>query len=171
MLSYKSRNVFFVFKFIAGVLILLTSVACTAMPDALTNNTMLNAPSKLPWGSANREPFELAKRASTAYENRNWFDAVRHYHALTEKIPEDAYSWFRLANSYVHQGDYDSAVEYYQQSLALDSAQAKTWFNLSTALLLRAKTALESSQQSLVHSDPATVLLDERLAALELLLK
>lgn len=171
MRSYRSRNAWFVFNLIVGVLVLLTSVACSVTPDVQANRTLLNSSSNLSWGSATREPFELAKRASNAYENRNWFDAVRHYHALTEKIPDDAYSWFRLANSYVHQGDYDGAVKYYQQSLALDSAQAKTWFNLSTALLLRAKAALESSRHSLAQSDPAAALLDERLAALELLLK
>lgn len=111
--------------------------------------------------------FELSKVASNAYSQNRWTDAARHYERLTSKVPHDAYVWFRLANTYAQQGQYNQAIEAYEKSINWDAQQPKPWFNLSTTYLLNAKSAMLQSREYLRENDPARQIIKQRIQALD----
>ena len=110
--------------------------------------------------------FALSQEAQTAYTQSRWIEAVTLYQRLVEYVPNDADAWFRLGNTYAQQGAYERAIHAYESSLANNSEQPKAWFNLSTAYLLNAQTAMRQSYDGMRSNDPARALIDERLVAL-----
>ncbi|MBX2839173.1 MAG: tetratricopeptide repeat protein [Gammaproteobacteria bacterium] len=118
----------------------------------------------------NQDVFELSRQADQAYRESRWLDAARMYQSLTEKVPQDAYSWFRLGNTYAHQGAYNQAIHAYEVSLEKNSAQPKSWFNLSTAYLLKTQHALNQAWNQLRADDPARILIEQQLALLQQLM-
>jgi len=115
--------------------------------------------------------FALSTRADHAYRAGRWIDAAQHYGELIERVPDDAYAWFRLANVRSRQGAYDKAVVAYQQSVERNAADPRAWFNLSTAHLVSAQLAMTRSWQAMRAGDPARVLIESRLHELGRLLQ
>jgi len=111
--------------------------------------------------------FRVSEIAEKAYRESRWSDAARHYQNLTEKVPGDAYIWFRLANTYAQKGEFDQAIHAYEQSIERDSMQPKPWFNLSTAYLLNAKVALMQSWEKLRAGDPARDIIMRRIGSID----
>ena len=116
------------------------------------------------------EVFALSAEADRAYRESRLIDAARHYQRLTERVPEDAYSWFRLGNTYARQGHYERATFAYERSVAHDPEQPKAWFNLSTAYLLGAQEAMRRAWSRLRTGDPARAMIGARLEGLEALI-
>ncbi len=128
---------------------------------------------RVPSGASAAQPerwdedaFALSERADRAYREARWIDAARHYGALTERVPSDAYAWFRLGNTWAQQGAFDRATHAYEQSLERDAHQPKPWFNLSTAYLLNAQRAMNRAWAAMRPGDPARAMIERRLAAL-----
>lgn len=110
-----------------------------------------------------RAVFELSEQADRAYRESRWIDAVRDYQQLTEQVPHDAYAWFRLGNTFAQQGAYERAIHAFETSLTHDSEQPKPWFNLSTAYLLNAQSAMGRAHARLRPDDPARHLIEQRM--------
>ena len=111
--------------------------------------------------------FELSSQADVAYEQNRWLDAARHYEQLTQRVPQDPYIWFRLGNTYARQGHYEQAITAYETSLSQNAKQAKPWFNLSTTYLLSAQAAMLRARENLRSTDPARVMIEQRLVLLD----
>lgn len=116
-----------------------------------------------PW---TEDVFALSERADRAYREARWIEAARHYGELTDRVPQDAWTWFRLGNTFARQGDFERAVHAYEESLGRDAGQPKPWFNLSTAHLLRAQVAMTRAWSAMRPGDPARPMIERRLAAL-----
>ena len=120
--------------------------------------------------SSSYEIFKLSERAQLAYTESRLIEAVQLYQQVVEQLPTDADAWFRLGNTYTQQGSYERAIHAYETSLINDSQQPKAWFNLSTAYLLNAQSAMRQSFDRMRPNDPARALVDARLVALSTLL-
>ena len=110
--------------------------------------------------------FALSERADRAYREGRWIEAARLYGELAERVPEDAYAWFRLGNTFAQQGAFDRAVHAYERSLERDAGRPKPWFNLSTAYLLEAQRAMTRAWSAMRPGDPARAMIERRLAVL-----
>jgi len=117
-------------------------------------------------GQWSDELFARSAEADAAYRDGRWIEAARLYEALTVAVPDDAYAWFRLGNTFAQQGDYARATAAYEASLERDAEQPKPWFNLSTAYLLRAQVAMTKAWERLRPGDPAREMIDQRIAGL-----
>lgn len=111
--------------------------------------------------------FQLSAQADTAYRESRWIDASRLYQGLTRQVPQDAYVWFRLGNTYAKQGAYDEAIHAYQRSIERNPEQPKPWFNLSTAYMLSAQQAMHNAWSKLRPGDPARALIASRMQVLQ----
>ena len=120
--------------------------------------------------SSDEDLFVLSAKAQTAYSQSRWIEAVQYYQRVVERVPGDADAWFRLGNTYAQQGAYQRAIHAYERSLTNDSQQPKAWFNLSTAYLLNAQSALRQSYDHMRSSDPARAMVNAKLVALNELL-
>ena len=117
-------------------------------------------------GNASEDVFILSQNAQRAYTQSRWMEAVQLYQRVVERVPNDADAWFRLANTYAQQGAYERAIHAYETSLFNNSQQPKAWFNLSTAYLLNAQSAMRQSYDRMRSNDPARAMIDTRLVAL-----
>lgn len=117
--------------------------------------------------SAEKDMFLVSVQAQRAYQESRWLEAVSLYQQIVERVPNDAVTWFRLANTYAQQGAFERAIHAYEQSLALEKEQPKAWFNLSTAYLLNAKSAMLNAHKAVRSHDPAKVLIEARLQVLD----
>lgn len=103
-------------------------------------------------------PFDLVKQADTAYSRGDWSNAERHYRLLTEKVPQDAYAFFRLGNVFARQYRLDHAVQAYHEALKREPNLIKVYHNLATLRLLQAEEALaagltKTDERSLGHEN------------------
>lgn len=114
--------------------------------------------------------FELSAVADRAYRASRWIEAARHYSKLSELVPQDAYVWFRLGNTYAQQGAYQQAIGAYESSISRNAEQPKPWFNLSTAYLLKAQAAMQKSWSQMREDDPAKQLIATKLKMLNALM-
>jgi Flp pilus assembly protein TadD len=109
-------------------------------------------------------------QADSAYDSEDWLEASNRYREVLDKIPDDAYAWFRMGNSLTQLGRYGEAVVAYETSLATDNAQFKAWFNLSTTHLLNAKVVTLNALRSIGMNDPSRNKVERRLDVLTALL-
>ncbi len=114
--------------------------------------------------------FSLLQDADQAYQKGDWLLAARHYEALTQKVPQDAYAWFRLGNVRLQQGHLDNAIRAYEASLQRDPLQAKPHYNIATVRLMQAQQALLTLQQQMHANDPGQADIDWRTQVLQSLL-
>ena len=135
----------------------------------LTGCAAAPTPRPTPDARGGEDVFRLSAKADRAYRESRWIEAARRYAELTERVPADAYAWFRLGNTHAQQGDYARAIRAYESSLERDAAQPKPWFNLSTAYLLHAQVAMGRARERLGPDDPARAMIDARLAGLNAL--
>jgi len=144
---------------------------------ALSTVWLLSACASVPISPSNTLPkmnrgytqdvFRVSEIAEQAYRESRWTEAAQHYQKLTEQVPNDAYVWFRLANTYVQKGEFGKAIHAYEQSIERDSLQPKPWFNLSTTYMMSAKTALLQSWENLRPNDPAREIIMRRIEAID----
>ena len=143
---------------------ILTLSACASTPSVEYGVQSVKS------GGYSSDVFRVSEIAEQAYKENRWSDAARHYQKLTEKVPGDAYIWFRLANTYAQNGDFDQAIQAYEKSIERDALQPKPWFNLSTAYLLNAKVALMQSFENLRAGDPARDIIMRRISSIDQLM-
>jgi tetratricopeptide (TPR) repeat protein len=122
-----------------------------------------------PDGSA-ANAFELVATADKAYQEGRWLEAEQGYRAVIQKVPEDYYGWFRLANTQLRQGQIDSAIRFYLEAQKRNPKPAKSHYNLSTAYLLMALDSLRQSSQRLREKDPGKHIIHRRISVLEKLI-
>jgi len=144
-------------------------VGCLLLVSSCVSNKPFNTIKKTETYESN-DIFHISELAEVAYYESRWTDATRHYQKLTESIPDDAYIWFRLANTYAQKGDLHHAIHAYKTSIKKEPLLPKPWFNLSTTYLLSAKEALQQSWEQLRENDPARALILERVKLLDDLL-
>ncbi|MEE9334676.1 MAG: tetratricopeptide repeat protein [Granulosicoccaceae bacterium] len=114
--------------------------------------------------------FEISALADKAYRASRWIEAAQYYNKLSELVPQDAYVWFRLGNTYAQQGAYQQAIGAYETSISRNAEQPKPWFNLSTAYLLKAQAAMQMSWSQMRADDPAKKLVATKLQMLNALM-
>lgn len=122
-------------------------------------------------GRSSVDVFGLVQRADKAYIQSRWFEASQLYHQVTEAVPDDAYAWFRLGNTYLRQGRIESAIHAYEQTIARDENHAKALYNLSLAYAFKALYAAEQADESLGQDDPASELVKNRIKRLQALVR
>ena len=122
------------------------------------------------YNSSKNSIYQLMAQADSAYDSEDWLEASNRYREVLDKIPDDAYAWFRMGNSLTQLGRYGEAVVAYETSLATDNAQFKAWFNLSTTHLLNAKVVTLNALRSIGMNDPSRNKVERRLDVLTALL-
>lgn len=161
--SFFRKNHLGFLKKVAALVVLVSAVGlggCTSLPK---DNSLSANDASL------SDVFEMRQSAEQAYQQSRWIEAVRLYQGLVERNPSDSGAWFRLGNIYAQQGAFQRAINAYEQSLTSDADQPKAWFNLSTAYLLNAQSAMRGAHDRLQDGDPAKQLISERLGTLDVL--
>ena len=102
---------------------------------------LLAACSALPLGGERESVYNLQRDALAAYEGDENAKAENLFLALLRTAPNDAVSWFYLGNLYARTDRPDQAVEAYQKSLLLNSADPRPWHNLGVIRLRQARAA------------------------------
>lgn len=165
MSKYKSKSILNRRVSIALMALSVIISSCASTPDKGTSYQSAEIADRY-----SNDVFQVSEIAEQAYRESRWSDAARHYQMLTEQVPNDAYVWFRLANTYVQKGDFDQAIHAYEKSIERDAMQPKPWFNLSTTYLLNAKAAMLQSWENLRPQDPARDLIMRRIQSLDLIM-
>ncbi|MCZ6893127.1 MAG: tetratricopeptide repeat protein, partial [Gammaproteobacteria bacterium] len=93
--------------------------------------------------------------ARSAYAQKNWREAERHYEILVRRVPKDPEHWFRMANIYARTERPDLAVTAYREVLVRDSNYAKAWFNMGVVQLRQAANSFRKMEVHVDESDPA----------------
>jgi tetratricopeptide (TPR) repeat protein len=153
-------NFYLLFAVASGVL--LTS-GCSTFEGNPTHQNFAQS-------SSTHSLYQLMGQADNAYSSEDWVQASNSYREVIEKIPNDAYAWFRMGNSLTQLGQYAQAVIAYETSLAADNGQFKAWFNLSTTHLLNAKVVTLNALRSIGMNDPSRYKVERRLDILTALL-
>lgn len=144
------------------ILLLCSLVGCaTPGKDGMRHGTNSSS------GLSSAALFALSAKADSAYRAQRWPEAASHYQQLTDAVPNDAWSWFRLGNIRTQQGQYGAAIQAYSVSIGREGKTAKPWFNLSTVYLLNARKALVQAEQLLAPGDPAAVSIRMRIEAID----
>ncbi|MCS3903018.1 tetratricopeptide (TPR) repeat protein [Methylohalomonas lacus] len=114
---------------------------------------------------------ELREKAVQAYNKGDWETAERAYVQLTEQVPKEADSWFRLGNIYARQGRPADAIAAYQETLVRKPKHAKAWHNMGIVQLRQASNSFMYLEDVTEPDDPlherATLLLDTMTQLLE----
>lgn len=97
--------------------------------------------SALPVGGERENVYGLQRDALAAYEGDENAKAETLFLALLRTAPNDAVSWFYLGNLYARTERPEQAVEAYQKSLLLNSADPRPWHNLGVIRLRQARAA------------------------------
>lgn len=153
----------------ASILISVVLLASSCSTFEGTANT-LQGDRKIGSTTAHHSLYQLMGQADHAYDSEDWLGASNRYREVLEKIPNDAYAWFRMGNSLTQLGQYAQAVAAYETSLAADNGQFKVWFNLSTTHLLNAKVVTLNALRSMGMNDPSRDKVERRLDILTALL-
>ena len=111
--------------------------------------------------------FKQIELADQAYQKGRWIEAEQYYQSVTQQAPNDYYAWFRLGNTRLRQGRLPSAIASYESALQRDPEQAKPYYNLATAYLLQAQTALQQSWHRLPANDAGRALIAQKLEQLK----
>jgi tetratricopeptide (TPR) repeat protein len=115
-------------------------------------------------GSSN-DLLDLERQAQQAYAKGNYARSSEYYAQLAARMPTDADTRYRLANSLAREGNRSLAIQTYREALLRDPQHARAWYNLMqlqaqeltlTAMEARryldrknpgARTALERAEQ------------------------
>ncbi|MDB4222402.1 tetratricopeptide repeat protein [Granulosicoccus sp.] len=157
------------YLFVLLIGILLTS-GCSTFAGNTTDQDDRNYDRSHDYNSSKNSIYQLMAQADSAYDAEDWLEASNRYREVLDKIPDDAYAWFRMGNSLTQLGRYGEAVVAYETSLATDNAQFKAWFNLSTTHLLNAKVVTLNALRSIGMNDPSRNKVERRLDVLTALL-
>ena len=97
--------------------------------------------------------FDLVGSADRAYKQAKWKEAEQGYRAVIEKVPADAYAYFRLGNSLAKQYRFNDAESAYKESLARDANKTKVYHNLAMIHLLQAESSLADGLKTIPEQD------------------
>ncbi len=143
-----------------GLLLLSGCQPQNLRPDAAASET-----------TASDNALELREKAAQAYNEGDWETAERAYVQLTEQVPKEADSWFRLGNIYARQGRPADAIAAYQETLVRKPKHAKAWHNMGIIQLRQASNSFMYLEDVTEPGDPlherATLLLDTMTRLLE----
>lgn len=89
--------------------------------------------------------FAVLGKANAAYAREDWLEAETLYRQLAQRVPDDAYAFFRLGNVYGRQSRWDEAVDAYYEALRRDAGMAKAYHNLAVIHMLQAEAAFEAA--------------------------
>lgn len=117
----------------------------------------------LPQGS---DLFQLNNEAQLAYQSGADAKAEQLYMALARQVPNDPEVWFRLGNLYVRNNKPDAAADAYQRALAIDSTDARVWYNLGIVRLRQGWAALIQANNTAKVKDPIYGQTDEMIQQL-----
>lgn len=106
----------------------------------------------------------LSEEAEIAYFNNDLEKSAEAYEILTQKIPQEALFWFRLANIYVRTNRPQEAVELYREALIRDPKFSKAWYNLS---IIQLKQTAFNLQEMLIYTDQNDPLYEQGQQLLE----
>ena len=79
----------------------------------------------------------LLQDADLAYTQGNWTRAESQYRLIAQRVPGDAYAWFKLGNLYLRTDRANEAIYAYQQTLARDNTLYKDLYNVSNITSIR----------------------------------
>lgn len=116
--------------------------------------------------TAGPDPFAMRAEADSAYRRGDWIAAEQGYRALAERVPEDAYAFFRLGNTLARQRRFNEALAAWREALIRDPGLGKAYSNMSALYLLQARLALEEAVRRLPADSAAAVQARTRLDAL-----
>ncbi len=103
-----------------------------------------------------QEVVRLLATADAAYQREDWAAAEVAYRAVAARVPQEAYSYFRLGNLLARQVRLEDAAGAYREALVRDATHAKAYHNLAVVRLLQAEAALASALKHLSARDPLT---------------
>lgn len=112
----------------------------------------------------------LQQKANTAYQNRNWEDAIKYYKQLTERLPNDSDPWFRMGNSHARLNQTGSALQAYQAALVRDSKNSKIWHNMGIIQLQQSTKTFVEMQKYTTPGDPLNIRAQQVIDAITKLL-
>ncbi|GEM_PF-5335086 len=112
------------------------------------------------------DPFALRAEADGAYRRGDWAAAERGYRALADRVPEDAYAFFRLGNALARQQQFEEALRAWREALIREPGMGKAYSNMAALYLLQARLALEEALRRLPRDSAAAAQASRRLEAL-----
>ena len=101
-----------------------------------------------------KDTVTLVQDADLAYTQGNWARAESQYRLIVQRVPGDAYAWFKLGNLYMRTDRPNEAMYAYQQTLARDNTYAKAYHNLALLYLLQGQRTLEAGIKAALPNDP-----------------
>ena len=101
-----------------------------------------------------KDTLALVRDADLAYSQGNWSRAESQYRLIVQRVPGDAYAWFKLGNLYLHTDRPNEAMYAYQQTLARDSSNTKAYHNLALLYLLQSQRTLQAGIKAAAPNDP-----------------
>jgi tetratricopeptide (TPR) repeat protein len=97
----------------------------------------------------------LAKKAATAFSQRDWKGARAAYAEMLRVEPENALAWANLGAVEQQAGDLTAAVEAFEQSVKFNPALVQSWIALGLAYSERGdRYKAVSALARAVHEDP-----------------
>src|SRR5262245_40874934 len=98
--------------------------------------------------------FQLSNDAQLAYEAGEDAKAEQLYMGLARATPNEPEVWLRLGNLYARSNRPDAAADAYQRALAINSSDARVWYNLGIIRLRQGWAALIQAQAPLDEEHP-----------------
>ncbi|WP_269532030.1 tetratricopeptide repeat protein [Chitinimonas sp. BJYL2] len=95
----------------------------------------------------------MHRDAEAAYQDGDDVRSEKLLQALLRTAPNDAETWFRLANLYARSDRPEQATEAYQRSLMLNPADSRAWHNLAVVRLRQAQAALTQAHATAGEDD------------------
>jgi cytochrome c-type biogenesis protein CcmH/NrfG len=99
-------------------------------------------------------PYERQAAALRAYNKGEDAQAESLYLGLLRLSPSDAETHLRLGNLYARSGRPDRAADSYIQTLMVDPADTRAWYNLGIVRQRQAQAALIEAHARLPQGDP-----------------
>lgn len=149
------RNMFKMIKKTILPLVILCMLSACSTSSSQNNN------------SSDKSAFELVSIADKAYAEGRWLEAEQSYQLVIDKVPEDFYAWFRVANTQLRQGNVTSSIRFYEEAIKRSPEQAKPHYNLSTAYLFMALESLRNSSEKLRSNDPGKRIIEARIVEIQ----
>ncbi|MDN3578969.1 tetratricopeptide repeat protein [Chitinimonas viridis] len=113
---------------------------CSAMPAAITGDAA--------------DAYAMHREAEAAHQEGDDVKSERLLQGLLRVAPNDAETWFRLANLYARSDRPEQAAEAYQRSLMIKPHDARAWHNLGVIRQRQAAAAMMQAH-SLAADDEA----------------
>ena len=97
---------------------------------------------------------ELEQIADTVYENEHWEDVIKYYTRLAHQIPNDPKIWYRIGNAYAHLNQTKSAINAYQNALAISPNNSTILHNMGITQLKESTKTFLAVKEYTENGDP-----------------